>query len=294
MNNSPLGIALLTAASFIWGTAFVAQILGMHHVGPFTFMATRFALGGLVLLPAVFLLRGAGRNKKSDAEKTDSLKQCATAGLLCGLVLFVAASFQQTGVCYTTAGKAGFITTLYIVIVPVLGLLLGKRVPPFLWACIAAATAGAYLLCVRESFSLGKGDALVFVGAFFWAAHILLIDRFVARVPGVALACMQFFVCALLSAVAALYTEPYDFSAILNAWMPILYTGILSCGGAYTFQILGQRSVKPVPAALILSLESVFAAVAGWLILGEQFSGKELTGAVLLFAAIVASQLPRR
>ncbi len=287
MHSKLVGIVMLTLAALIWGTAFVAQSVGMRHVEPFTFNAVRFLIGGLVLLPMLCRRHGGGTAKGDSALRRDW-----RAAFFCGILLCVTLSFQQMGLLYTSVGKAGFITALYVVLVPVMGIFLGRRAAAYLWGCITTAIVGMYLLCINEELSLNRGDVYVFVCALSSAAHILLVDRVVARVDGVWLSCTQFMVCSFLSAVLALVFEKPEGQAILACSGPLLYTGILSCGVAYTFQILGQKSTGPVLAALILSLESVFAALAGWLVLHETLSAKEIFGCALIFSAILAAQLP--
>lgn len=272
MGGKGLGSAMLMVAALIWGTALVAQRLGMEHCGPLAFNAARFGLGGIVTGLAL-LLRG---------------------GLWCGAVLFLTASLQQYGICFTSVGKAGFITSLYLVLVPLLGLFLGKKIALGLWLCIAGAVVGMYLLCLSgagPALSLNPGDGLMLLCALSTAAHILLVGRFAPLVDGVALSCLQFVVCALCSALAAALWEQPETEAFL-AWKALLYTGILSCGLAYTLQTLGQATVPPGLCALLLSLEAVFAAVAGWLVLGEALSPRESAGCALIFAAIAAAQAP--
>jgi len=207
-------------------------------------------------------------------------------------VLFATAALQQIGIAYTTVGKAGFVNALYIVIVPILGLFFGKRVRPRTWGCIALATVGLYFLCMNGKFSLGFGDAFVLISAFTTSIHILVIDYYSPKVDGVKLACLQFIVCGALSSAAALVFERPEPQTVLAAAGPILYTGILSCGVAYTLQVLGQKYVPPVVTCLILSLEAVFSVLSGWIVLKETLSARELTGCVLMFTAILCSQLP--
>ena len=212
-------------------------------------------------------------------------------GLLAGLVLFAGASLQQVGIVYTTAGKAGFVTGLYVVIVPLLGLLWGQRTPGMTWAGAVLAAVGLYLLTVTDGFTLAEGDGLVLVGAFFWAAHVLLIGRLSGRyVEPVLLACLQFSVCAVLSLIVALATEPVTLQGLEAAALPILYGGLLSVGVAYTLQVVAQRDAPPAHAAIILSLETVFAVLAGWLWLNETLTERGLFGCGLMFAGMLLSQ----
>lgn len=287
-------LLLLTAT--IWGVAFVAQSVGMEYVEPFTFNCTRSLIGGLVLIPFIWFLN---RRKEEQREitperKREERKVLATGGILCGLCLFAASNFQQFGIRYTTVGKAGFITACYIVIVPLLGIFLHKKCGRLIWMSVALALAGLYLLCMTESFSIGKGDFLVLICAILFSVHILVIDHFSPLTDGVKLSCIQFFVCGILSGIAMLLTEEPDPGSIFAAWLPILYAGVFSCGVAYTLQIVGQKDMNPTVASLILSLESCISVLAGWLILGQKLSGRELLGCLVMFAAIILAQLPEK
>lgn len=221
-------------------------------------------------------------------------KDLIIGGISCGICLCLASNFQQFGIKYTTVGKAGFITACYIVIVPIIGLFLGKKCSKFIWAAVAMALIGLYLLCITDGFSIGKGDLLVLVCAFLFSIHILVIDHFSPKADGVKLSCIQFLTCGILSGIPALLFEHPEFSAICRAWMPILYAGIMSCGVAYTLQIIGQKNMNPTVASLILSLESCISVLAGWVLLGQQLSAKEILGCVIMFAAIILAQLPQK
>lgn len=294
--KSPL---LLLLAAVIWGVAFVAQSVGMEYVGPFTFNAVRSIIGGLVLLPCIFLL---DRMKKEDnkeivlskGEKKQANKALFIGGFSCGLCLCVASNLQQIGISYTTVGKAGFITAMYIIIVPVLGIFMKKKIGIQIWISVVMGVIGLYLLCMTESFSLGKGDAYVLLCALVFSFHILTIDHFSPLVDGVKMSCIQFLVSGILSGIMMCLFEKPEISAILAAWMPILYAGIMSCGVAYTLQIIGQKDMDPTVASLILSLESVVSVLAGWVILGQKLSRKELLGCVIMFGAIILAQLPEK
>ena len=279
----------LFLAAFIWGVAFVAQSVGMDYVGPFTFNAVRSVIGGVALLPCIFLLdkREAKARKKEEDPKT-----LLTGGILCGVVLCIASNLQQIGINYTTVGKAGFITAMYIVLVPILGIFLKKKAGVKVWASVVLAVAGLYLLCMTETFSFGKGDVLVLFCALMFAVHILIIDHFSPKVDGVKLSCIQFLVCGLLSAVPMFLFEKPEPGAVCSAWLPILYAGIFSCGVGYTLQVIGQKNMDSTVASLILSLESVISVLAGWVLLKQQLSGRELLGCVVMFAAIILAQLP--
>lgn len=298
MNASKIrSTLLLLLTAFIWGIAFVAQSVGMDYIGPFTFNAVRFLIGALVLLPCIPLLDAAARRRGAHGGRPKGAKERRTlwlGGVLCGAALCLAACAQQIGIQYTTVGKAGFITALYIVIVPVLGIFLGKRAGLKIWLSVAAAAAGLYLLCVTDGFSVAPGDLMVLACALLFSFHILLIDHFSPLVDGVRLSCIQFFTSGVLSACLMFAFEAPTFAAILAAWQPILYAGVLSCGVAYTLQVVAQRDADPVVASLVLSLESVFSVLAGWVILGQGLAGRELFGCALVFSAIILAQLPSR
>lgn len=281
---------MLAAAAMIWGSAFVAQSVGMEYVGPFTFQAVRCLLGGLVLLPVIALL---GKNAP-EKPPAGTGKGLWTAGLACGGWLFIASSLQQVGLLYTSAGKSGFITALYVVLVPCVSLFLGKRAPLTVWAGALLAVTALYLLCVKDGFSIGKGELLTLGCALCFTGHILTIDHFSGRVDGVKLSCIQFFVCSALAFIVMLFFEKPSLAAILRCWLPIGYAGVLSCGAGYTFQILGQRDTSPTVASLLMSLESVFAVLFGAVLLHERLTGPEYIGCALMFAAIVLAQLPHK
>ena len=219
-------------------------------------------------------------------------KTLLKGGICCGIVFFIASNLQQFGIQYTTVGKAGFITALYIVLVPLLGIFVGKAAGLRVWISVALAVAGLYLLCITGGFSIGKGDFLVLLCALAFTIHILVIDYFSPKTDGVRLSCMQFFVCCIFSGIGMLITEKPEITAILQAWMPILYAGVMSCGVAYTLQIVGQKGMDPTVASLIMSLESVISVLAGWALLGQRLSARELAGCALMFTAIVLAQLP--
>lgn len=298
---------LLLLAAIIWGIAFVAQSVGMDYVGGFTFNAVRSLIGAAVLVPLILVFE----SKKSTDTTTAKIashsrptsntvsyiqkrKDLIIGGISCGICLCLASNFQQFGIKYTSVGKAGFITACYIVIVPIIGLFLGKKCSKFIWAAVGMALIGLYLLCITDGFSIGKGDLLVLVCAFLFSVHILVIDHFSPKVDGVKLSCLQFLTCGILSGIPALLFERPSFSAICQAWMPILYAGIMSCGVAYTLQIIGQKNMNPTVASLILSLESCISVLAGWVLLGQQLSAKEILGCVIMFAAIILAQLPQK
>jgi drug/metabolite transporter (DMT)-like permease len=279
---------LLLVAAFIWGTTFVAQRKGMIYVGPMTYNAIRFALGAATLLPVIVLFR-AGRGAGGQSPSTRFL---LCGGALAGLALFGGASMQQIGLLDTTAGKASFITSLYVVLVPVAGLFLGQRCGWSVWAGAVLAVAGLYLLTITESLTIGRGDLLIFIGAFFWTIHVYLIGYFAKRANPLYIACLQFLACSVLSLLAAVLFEPIALSAIRAATIPILYGGILSAGVAFTLQVVCQRTSPPSHAAIVMSLETVFAALAGYVMLHERFGPRDLAGCGLMFAGLMVVQLP--
>ena len=285
-------LLLLTAT--IWGVAFVAQSVGMDYVGGFTFNMARSLIGSAVLLPVIWFMGRNSSKKAEEAQESGSRKDLLWGGLACGILMCLASNFQQFGIKYTTVGKAGFITACYIVLVPILGLFLKKKCSPFIWLAVAMSVAGLYLLCITDGFSIGKGDILVLICAVLFSFHILVIDYYSPKVDGVKLSCIQFLVCGILSGIPALIFEKPEMSAVLTAWQPILYAGVMSCGVAYTLQIIGQKNMNPTVASLILSLESCISVLAGWVILGQQLSAREIAGCVIMFAAIILAQLPQK
>ena len=286
------GSIILLITALIWGTAFVAQSEGMNHVQPFTYNAVRTLLGGVVLIPIIIAFKKLTPKDDPPSESTNSKKDTVTGGICCGILLFAASSFQQSGIKYTTAGKAGFITALYIVIVPLLGIFFGRKTALKTWLCAGIAVIGFYLLCINGGFSVSKGDLLVLVCAVFFAMHIMVIDHFNAKkADGMVMSCIQFFTAGLLRIPCMFMFESPDISSIISARNSILYAGIMSSGIAYTLQIIGQRYTAPTVATLLMSLESVFAALSGWLILSEKLSTKEFIGCVVVFAAVILAQL---
>ncbi|MBQ7036501.1 MAG: DMT family transporter [Clostridia bacterium] len=277
---------LLMLTAFIWGMAFVAQSRGMENCGPFLFNGVRSLLGAAVLLPVIAVL---DKNKTDEKEK----KWPLLGGLACGLALFIASSLQQVGIMDSGAGKAGFITALYVVLVPVFRLFLGKKASFITWLSVGIAIFGMYLLCMDgATFSVAKSDLLLLGCAAVFAVHIIVIDHFAPSVNCVHMACLQFFVTGVLSLITAFFVEDVKLISVMDAAVPILYTGILSSGVAYTLQIVAQKDTDPTSAALICSLESVFALLGGWLLMHEGFSARELFGCGLTFGAIILSQLP--
>ena len=282
---------LLLLAAFIWGIAFVAQSVGMEHLGPFSFGMARFFLGSIVLLPLVVFRRRQNRKK---GIKPAGKKITWMAGICCGLALGVATSFQQMGLKYTTVGKAGFITTLYIIIVPILGVFLKKKVRGRVWICAGIAAVGMYLLCMSESLHIGKGDLLVFVCAILFSIHILVIDYFSPLADGVEISCIQFLIAGVFSLAMMLLFEHPQITDFTVSWLPIAYAGIMSSGVAYTLQIIGQKDMDPTAASLLLSMESTFSVLAGWAILNQKLTLRELAGCVLMFIAVILVQLPEK
>ncbi len=283
-------VLMLVLTAFIWGTAFVAQSVGMDYLEPFTFNGVRSLIGGAALIPCIAILQMI--NGKDGGKVSGSRKELVAGGTACGLLLFAASSLQQIGIQYTTAGKAGFITAFYIVIVPVFGIFLRKKIGYKIWTAVVMALLGLYFLCMTEQFSVGKGDILIFACALVFSVHILVIDYFSPRVDGVKMSCIQFFVCGIASLPFMFLLETPRVEAMVNGLMPLLYAGVLSCGVAYTLQIIGQKNVNPAIASLILSLESCFSVLAGWAVLGERLSVRESIGCVLMFGAIILAQLP--
>jgi len=281
---------LLLTTAIIWGFAFVAQRVGMDYVGPFTFNGVRFAVGSLSLLPLVLISREQ-RTASNKILPTPGLKTILFGGAALGLALFSGASLQQIGLVYTTAGKAGFITGLYVIMVPILGLFWKQQPKMGTWIGAFLAAMGLYFLSVTESVTIETGDLLVLIGAFFWAAHVLIIGWLSPRINPIKLAFSQYVACSILSLITASVLESITLSSIIEAAIPILYGGLLSVGVAYTLQVIAQRDAHPAHAAILLSLEAVFAAVGGWLILGEIISARGLFGCGLMLAGMLLSQL---
>ena len=293
MNKQLRGSISLLTATVIWGFAFIAQSVGMDLIGPFTFQFIRCVLAVLFLIPCSFLL---DLGKCSIRESADKWKdpQLWKTGLICGGALFIAASLQQVGLQYTDAGKAGFITAMYIVLVPILGLFLKRKPPKSAFISVLLAVIGLYLLSCMGVTKVNKGDLLVLGCAVAFAVQITCIDLLAADVDGFRLNCVQSMIVAVLSAPCMVLTETVDLGNILSCWGPLLFAGVLSMGIAYSFQIVGQKDLEPTAASLIMSLESVFAVLGGWWLLGERMTAWELTGCVLVFAAVVISQLPEK
>lgn len=301
-NNLP-GPLLLTTAAVIWGTSFVAQRIGMNYVGPFTFTATRFFIGALTLLIIIYFndkfFASAKKVEFKDKGVMDSGvkntggkdKALIYGGILCGIALFFGVNLQQIGIQYTTAGKAGFITALYIVLVPLLGLLFKRKLSKRIWLGVFLSLVGLYFLTVKESLSIDKGDFIVLTSTLFWAIHILIIDHYSPKTDGFKLSLIQFSVASLLSGVVAIFTENVNFSVAALSYPPIIYSGVIVVGIAYTLQVLGQKNTNPAVAAIIMSMESVFAVISGMIILHEIMTPREIFGSVLMFLAVIFTTL---
>lgn len=325
--SSKFNMCLLLLTAFIWGIAFVAQSAGGDAVGPYTFNCIRSLIGAIVLLPAIRLLDRMHLTKRAPAAQASATSSAAAkdkvhfakpaptdwaqrrqlliGGVACGTALAVASNLQQMGIYLgSSAGKAGFLTSCYMLIVPVVGLFFHRKCGWNVWAGIVIAVTGLYLLCIHEDFRMQFSDLLLLACAAVFAVHILVIDHFTVLVDGVRMSCIQFFVCGALSAVPMFFVDmgcSFSVESVLawaaplrsaDAWIPILYAGVLSCGVAYTLQIIGQQGVEPAVASLLMSLESVFSVLAGWVLLGEKLHGKEIFGCVLIFGAVVLAQLP--
>ncbi len=307
MKKKVSGELMLTLTALIFGVSFVAQRAGMAYIGPFTFNGIRSLIGALVLVPVILIMDrqrkasgaavGVGNVTSAATAETQALaassrKNLLLGGFWCGVVVFISSSLQQAGMIYTTAGKAGFITALYIVIVPILGLFLKKKVRPILWFSVILATAGLYLLSVKDGFSIGWGDLLILLSAVGLSVHIILIDHFSPKTDPVKLSSLQFLVCGIISLPFMLGFETVSWAGIMESKIPILYAGVMSCGVAYTLQVIAQKRTEPTMTSLILSMESVIAVIAGILILGESISVRETIGSIIMFSGILLAQLP--
>ncbi|MCG6959448.1 DMT family transporter [bacterium BMS3Abin03] len=281
---------LLLITAIIWGFAFVAQRAGMEYLGPFLFNAIRFVLGSASLIP--LLIYNKKRKFKKEKLLSFNNKHYVYGSIIMGIVLFIASAFQQMGIVYTDAGKAGFITGLYIILVPIFGLFVGQSTSKVTWIGAVVAIAGLYFLSVTENFTIDIGDFLVLISAIFWAAQILIVGFLSVRVDSIQLAFTQFLICSLLSFIAALFTEIINLTDIIDATIPILYAGLCSVGIAYTLQIVAQKTAHPANAAIIMSLESVFAVIGGWLVLSESIPLRGLFGCGLMLLGMIISQLP--
>lgn len=288
MNKELRSSLLLLITAMIWGFAFVAQRVGMEHLEPFTYNGIRFGLGGLSLIPVIRVFSRSDSDKGNKEEDNDRL--VFKYGILAGSVLFIGATLQQVGLLYTTAAKAGFITTLYIIIVPILGLFLNHKVTSNIWIGAIIATVGLYFLSINEDLTIGFGDLLQLIGAFFWAIHIIIIGFFTKKVNSLKLSSMQFATCSILSLIVALIFEDIQMTNIIKAIVPVLYGGLMSVGIAYTLQVVAQRHAKASHAAIAMSMESVFAAIGGMIILGERLPARGLVGCILMLVGMLISQ----
>lgn len=300
--NTIRNSGLLVITALIWGIAFVAQSTGGDMAGPYVFNSIRSIIGAVVLVPVIFLLDRLKLTSKKPTSKEDK-KRLLKGGIFCGVALCIASNVQQLGLYFgASSGKAGFLTACYILLVPVAGLFLKKRIGWNIWMGVVLALVGLSLLCMKGSFSIQFSDSLLLLCALGFAVHILVIDHFSPLVDGVRMSCIQFLVCGILTAIPAfLFDMNHSVEGIRNTisalsawnvWIPILYAGVMSCGVAYTLQIIGQNGLNPTIASLLMSLESVFSVLAGWILLGEALSRRELMGCVLIFAAIILAQLP--
>lgn len=309
MSRQLRGSAMLFLTAFIWGTAFVAQKSGMDTISPIAFNGIRTVIGGIVLIPVILLLSALDKKKNGDKpplteeERKKERKTLIIGGISCGLILMAAGNIQQVGMYYTTAGKSGFITALYVILVPLFGMFIGKKIRPIFWACVAASAVGLYLLCIPAEGGFGninKGDLLILACSVAFAFHILCIDYFSPKVDGVKMSCIQFFVAGGVSCILMFIIDPAmgftlpDLKALQGGWFELFYSGVMSCGVAYTLQVVAQKDVNPTLASMLLCLESVFAVLAGAAILGEAMGPREVIGCVLMFAAILVAQLPSK
>ncbi|MBQ8525314.1 MAG: DMT family transporter [Clostridia bacterium] len=296
MNKRLQGTLILALAALVWGISFVSQSESMNYIEPNTFNGIRTLLGCISLLPVILVLDMQKKKKDtytpmSKTQKTDLIK----GGIACGIFLCIASTIQTYGLKYTTAGKSGFITALYMIFVPIVSVFLGKKIRPAVVISILIALVGMYFLCIKKgSFEINKGDVLTLICSIVFTFHILTIDHFSAKVDGVRLSCMQFLVGGTINTIIMFLFENPQLDLILKCTIPILYSGLMSCGVAYTFQIIGQKYAEPTVASLVMSLESVFAAIAGWILLSEAMDIREITGCALMFAAIVLVQLPEK
>lgn len=291
------GNLLLLLTSIVWGISFIAQSKGVELISPVAFNGIRSTLGGVVLLPVIFFLDWGKKRQGQPVEKLN--KRLLWAGFLCGVLLCAATTLQTMGMVYTSPGKSAFITALYMVLVPIIGIFAGKKTRPILWLSVLIAVSGLYLMCINDSLTINIGDVLTLFCALIFAGHIMVIDLYSPKVDGVKLACLQFFVCGILNLAWMFLLEDPELAPILDCWLSIGYSGIMSCGVAYTLQIVGQKYTDPTSASILMSLESVFAALTtvilvalGWNLTGGALSTREMLGCVLMFGAILLVQLP--
>ena len=299
MKNQKLkGNLIMLLTSIIWGTSFIAQSKGVELISPTAFNGIRSLLGSVVLLPVIAVMDTVREKKESNSWLNKNL---IIGGILCGILLCTATTLQTAGMVYTSPGKAGFITALYMVIIPIIGLFTGHKPGKIIWISVFLAVAGLYLMCINSAFTINKGDILIFICAFVFAGHILVIDRFSPVVDGVKLSCVQFFVCGVINITGMLIFEDFNLKPVLDCSASIAYSGIMSCGVAYTLQIIGQKYTDPTSASILMSLESVFATLTtvilvacGWSLTGGALTFREISGCVLMFIAIILVQLPEK
>ena len=300
MKNQKLkGNLLLLLTALIWGISFISQSKGVEEISPVAFNGIRSLLGGIVLLPVIFMLDKNKKKKGIEIQKFD--KKLLISGIICGALLCFSSSLQTWGMVYTSPGKSGFITALYMVIIPIIYLFMGKKLRPIILVSVLIAVSGLYLMCINSELSINKGDIITFICAFGFAAHILVIDSVSNKVDGVKLACTQFLVCGIINIIIMLFTDIPSITSVLNCWSAIAYSGIMSCGVAYTLQIVAQKYTDPTSASILMSLESVFATLTtvilvacGWNLTGGQLTAREIFGCVLMFVAIILVQLPEK
>lgn len=300
MKNQKLkGNGLLLLAAFVWGISFIAQSKGVETIPPAAFNGVRSILGGVVLLPVIFLMDSGKRRRGVAVKKIDGT--LLLGGVVCGAFLCLASTLQTVGMIYTSPGKAGFITALYMIIIPIIGFFTGAKPRPAVLLAVGIAVIGMYLMCMQSDFSVNRGDVLIFICAFLFAGHILAINHFSPKVDGVKLSCMQFFVCGVLALGFSFFFEEPRLEPMLEGWLSIGYAGVMSCGVAYTLQIVGQKYTDPTSASILMSLESVFSMLStvilvacGWNLTGGTLGIREILGCVLMFAAILFVQLPER
>ena len=292
MNRRLQGTLILMITAIVWGISFVSQSVSMELIEPNTFCGIRTLIGAISLVPVILVMDSS---KKKKGIKTDyNKKTLILGGIVCGIILCASATVQTYGLKYTTAGKAGFLTAMYMVLVPIYSLFLGKKIRPATALSVLIAVIGMYFLCIKEGFKLEIGDLLVLVCAFIFAFHILAVDYFSPRVDGVKLSFLQFLVCGTINIILMFLFEKPVMSEILKCTVPILYSGIMSCGVAYTLQIIGQKYAEPTVSSIVMSLEAVFAALAGWILIGQAMTLREIFGCILMFTAIIIVQLPEK
>ncbi len=303
MTKRMRGNLLLLLAAFIWGLSFVAQSEGMKYIGPFAFIGIRSMLAGVSLAIFLGLRTLLSRNKRNaskeanqaEVEKNANGKTLLLGGACCGIILFVATMLQQIGILHTNEpGKAGFITALYLILVPLVGVFFRKKIGLKVWIAVVLAVCGMYLLCITEGFRIATGDLYLLGCAFVFTLHILVIDYFSPKIDGVAMSCLQFLLCGALGMTGMFLTETVELSHVLEAWLPLIFSGVFSGGVAYTLQIVAQKDTEPAIASLLMSLESVFAVFGEWLILGQFLSVREFGGCALMFTGIILTQLPEK